>query len=107
VTTTKTDPGETFAVDVTDGVRAVLRAAVETTRGPGNALAAVTMALAALQQYMQRCTGPNATEYIGAINEAAVQLPADMGVSLVNFAIDDVRAAAAQAEAPTRFYGEA
>jgi len=106
MTTTKTDPGDAFAVDVTDGVRAVLRTAVETTRGPGNALAAVTMALAALQQYMQRCTGPGSEKYIEAINEAAVQLPADMGVSLVNFAIDDVRAAA-QAATPTRFYGQA
>jgi len=103
----KTDPSETFAADVTDGVQAVLRAAIESTAGPALALAAVTVALTALRHYAQHVMGPNSAKYIEAFDVAAAGLPAHMGARLVDLAIDAVQADAARSEAPTSFYGEA
>lgn len=98
------DPADQFAAEVSDAVAEILKTAIERTNGPGNATAALSVALTAMQQFLVQKTG--ADKFVAAIAATAQKMPADMCVELVQVAIDD--AAQARAEAtPTTYYGVA
>jgi predicted MFS family arabinose efflux permease len=98
------DDGDQFAMNVTDAVLAILRATVEHTDGPGQALYALTSAVAALQQFILR-HDPQADDLIVSMNSAVENMPAELGAGI--FAQVLREAQAAREPHPTRFYGEA
>jgi hypothetical protein len=99
------DDGDQFAVDVTDATLAILRATVEHTNGPGQALCALTSAVAALQQFILRHEGSRADALIVSVNHAVENMPPELGAGI--FAQVLREAQAAREPHPTRFYGEA
>jgi hypothetical protein len=98
------DSGDKFAVDVTDAVLAILRTTVERTDGPGQALCALTSAVAALQQFILR-HDQQADALIVSVNRAAENMPTELGAGIFAQVLREVQAAREQH--PTRFYGEA
>jgi len=98
------DNGDQFAVDVTDATLAILRATVEHTNGPGQALCALTSAVAALQQFLLR-NDQKADGLIVSVNRAVENMPPELGAGI--FAQVLREAQAAREPHPTRFYGEA
>ena len=99
------DDGDEFAVNVTDAVIAILRATVENTTGPGQALCALTSAVAALQQFVLRHEGPRADDLIVSVNRAVENMPPELGAGIFAQVLRDVQGA--REPHPSRFYGEA
>lgn len=98
------DDGDHFAMNVTDTVFAILRTTVERTDGPGQALCALTSAVAALQQFILR-HDPQADGLIVSMNSAVENMPPELGAGIFAQVLRDVQAA--REPHPTRFYGEA
>jgi hypothetical protein len=98
-----------FAVDVTDAVLAILRATVDSTNGPGQALLALTTATAALQAFVLRENAEHGAAMdaliVGVNRTVTESLSPDLGAGLVASVLRDVRDAREQH--PTRFYGDA
>lgn len=102
----------TFAEAITAGVLAALRGVIRDTQAPVDAVAALSTALAAAQQYMLQ-EMPGSFPMIAAMAQIATQLPAEIGVKLVSDLLDEAHAetcqdcGAVQAAMRAKPYGEA